>query len=836
MLTTCLLWSAGCQSLYFQGNFHVETRLSEEEIAPTIEALMEDHWLPNPRWSPEQERKHRESTHNSDSNLRWRYASDQLPGTLSAYQSNLISGPALDDWFLLGVAKRKDLAGWNAAILYASINPEGSEELEPILNRLVMDPPSYSPVDPKSSVKQPPRRISISLQAAAAEAWCLVLANSGSDPIDALAPAGKALQNADLPDAVRGELFRGIARYVPPANVPGLDQALPAKRGGKANPVSLRHAAIEACILFAIWNDKANAISENPWPDTLQNWQWEPDAYFEEDPVIRRRFALWLALTGHPNAVKILETQLIDQDPSVRDDALIHLGRLKSEEALATLKEQIKRPEPRVRVMAVKGLSHWGVFYLAEALEDSSHEVRISVAEELGRFPTTEAALQLQKLQADSSRQVETAALHSTKSWPDKLAIPVLLSGMEHGSLATRRECFRELRQRREIRDSFPIAAGPEVRQHAVNGLIQKWDLPAILSPSLEKSESIAKVNRLRVAELHRYLADVVNPEFSANSARHQMALKALKESAAEDVPAIEAFLWNSSASTANAEIIHQVLPALSPVYAALEKMEHLDVNRRRLAANELRSLSDRQSLSALAVNRLRELLKHESDGLVWRASLLAVLPDDNRETTQLVMWAANHPDAGIRQLACEFGMRHERPEFADWLLPLLHDPQQSVQLAAIDAAGRCQNRILIEGLPGSESSEALPGLKTLLADQDSRISTAAAIAMSRLGHLLGHDELIRLCHHQDPQLRLQVITAMGTIGQTRFVKPLINLGWTARNVQIQLAALNSLEQLVPKDSHPPALQTAKSTQEKIQAWASWHEEKRRTQNASTRD
>ncbi|MCA9069400.1 MAG: HEAT repeat domain-containing protein, partial [Planctomycetaceae bacterium] len=329
------------------------------------------------------------------------------------------------------------------------------------------------------------------------------------------------------------------------------------------------------------------------------------------------------------------------------------------------------------------------------------------------------------------------------------------------------------------------------------------------------------------VAELQAYLLDVTNPEFAEQSARCQMAIRALKESSPQDVPAIEAFVLDQFSSPRIGLILSEVLPELSSVYKALSQLQTQDLAERRLAANHLRMQAELQSLSPLVVRQLRELLKEESDSLVWRMVMFAVMPDFNPETVQLVIWAANHPDGGIRFLSCEFASRHKSPEFADWLLPLLHDSETSVQLAAIQAVGECRNRIVIDGIPSKSPSQSLPGLRQLLADDDLRVSVASSIAMSRLGDPQGHDELIRLTHHPDPRIREQVILAMGQTGQSRFVNSLISLGWTAKDVRTQNAVLQSLNSLVPAANQPIQLAEAKGTEDKIRVWAGWWDQTR---------
>ncbi len=833
-----ILWSAGAGCRVVQ-MVKVEPAWKTELRDDLAESLTKEQWQPRWEWSPQREWETRETRRPAASSLRWRLGFQGWPVLASAVQGrwakvhpNSEQTWEVDD-LVFELAREDNVAGWYAAIVLAREHPSEALMLEPVLRRLATEPPDAKPAGgeaPPSS--KPPRPISVSMQAAAAEAWCLVLASQNGDPIEALAPAGRALMDARLPMEVRGELYRGIGRWVPPAHVPGLDQALASGRDHRSHSPELRHAAIDACVLYALWNQEKLTAAKNArdsrWPKSLLNWQWEPDAYFEENPTVRKRFAYWLALTRHPNAAKVLESQLSDLEPAVRDEALVHLGMLKTKEALETLRTQAHRPEPRVRAMAVKGLAHWGARELAAYLNDSSYEVRVSVAEELGRFPTAESARRLRDLQADASREVETAALKSTRDWPNELAIPVLLHGMQHASLTTRRRCFRELRRRTDLKDTFPIAAGPEVREQAARELARKWNLPAELLGAEGTLVANRKINRLRVAELETYLLDLVNPDFPANSARHQLALKSLKECSPEDVPAIETFVLEQPPSPGTEEILRDVLPALSPVYEALAELESDDAARRRLAASDLRTLAEGRSLSPHAIRVLRDHLKHEADGLVWRAALGAVLPDSSRGIAELIAWAANHPDDGIRKLACEYAARHRRPAFADWLLPLIHDSQQSVQLAAIEAAGLCRNRIVIDGVPGSNPEEKLPGLRALLADRELAVSVAAAIAMSRLGDPQGHDELIRLSHHPDYRIRIQVVEAMGTGGQTRFLEPLVSIGWTAKDDRVKQVVLKSLEQLVPAEKHPPALGNMASTDGKIKLWAEWWDQ---TQN-----
>ena len=76
-----------------------------------------------------------------------------------ATAAGLYSGsadPALNAWFA-AVAKRKDMAGWNAAILWAHYDPGAAREAVDVLSQLVLHPPRYTPDEELTVRSQSPK-------------------------------------------------------------------------------------------------------------------------------------------------------------------------------------------------------------------------------------------------------------------------------------------------------------------------------------------------------------------------------------------------------------------------------------------------------------------------------------------------------------------------------------------------------------------------------------------------------------------------------------------------------------------------------------------------------
>jgi HEAT repeat protein len=758
------------------------------------------------------------------------------------------------------LAKNDNLIGWNAAILWAQHDPQSGVEVAEVLGRLVVNPPVYvvetgepytepvtsttptpnaqsakSPGDakpkpgdsPPSLPHRPTRKIAPAMQAAAAEAWCLVLAAGANSAIDGLAPAGRALERTNLPNSIRGELFRGVAAWVPPSHIPRVENAL--RQGDKKSraPADIRQAAIDACLIYAINRERSEVGSRavktpaepkkraEAWPSTVMNCRIDPD--FQ----VRRTFIRWLGRARPEGAFELLKTQAESAELGLRQAALDSLGRLHTDAAHAELKSQSDRTRDALRAAAVHALASWGVEEIAGFTHDRSQIVRIAVARELGHQATLDAAVLLTGLVVDSNVDVQLAAVEAVTPWSDDLAFPLLLHAMRDSSAKTRLAAFTHLSQRRKIEVDYRFDGPPNQRQAAVNAVAAAVGSSLSYMDQLLRREprAVSQVNAIRTAEIREHLAALI--ENAGDSAAAVSAHDWLRGIGPKDLPVVEAFLKEPTKTSPEA-VYREVLPRISPIYAALIDLESADVAVRRRGATTLANRGQAASLTRPILLRLQERLYRETDDLVWRSAMVAIGSDSTDECAEIANLALHHQSAEVRLMGCKYLGRHGQPAHAVWLLDLIEDRDRSVKLAAIRALGNCGNQVAVRGVKPDAAHRSSPNLRSLLSSSDAAVRFAAAVSLCRLGIQEGMQELIRLSYHANPDTREQAVKEMGLSGQTRFVAHLITLGWTERNNQVRSAILESLEQLVPEENRPRALGETPAPDAKIKCWVQW--------------
>jgi HEAT repeat protein len=760
------------------------------------------------------------------------------------------------------LARADNLTGWSAAILLAQHEPTSAIELADRLERLVLDPPFYfvdtgercspkadatatgrSPSSKSSaatgdtkhkpadnSPPVPPRatkRIAPATQAAAAEAWCLVLAASAEDPVDGLAPAGRALERVNLSNSVRAELFRGVAAWVPPAHIPRIENAL--RQGEKKSraPAEIRQAAIDACLIYAINRERKELAGravrtltdakrrDAQFPSTVLNCRVDPDFY------VRRTFIEWLGRARPAGAFDLLKAQAESAEAALRQAALESLARLHTDATRSEIKAQVEKTRDTLRATAVRALASWGIEEIAHYSHDRSQAVRVAVAGELGKLPTLDSAVLLTALVVDNDVDVQLAAVEAIKTWPDDIAFPLLLHAMRDSSAKTRLASFSQLSQRRKVDIDYRFDGPPDQRQAAVNAVAAAVGSSLSYLDQLLRREprAVSQVDKLRAAEIREHLATLI--ESPGDSAASTATREWLTGLGPKDLPLVEAFLKQPTKASPEA-IYRDVLPRISPIYAALIDLESTDLTVRRRGARTLADRGQAASLSRPILARLQERLYRETDELVWRWAMLAIGSDSTDECAQIANLALHHQSAEVRTMGCEFLARHGQPAYAVWLLDLLDDRDRSVKLAAIRALGNCGNQVAVRGLKPDKARNASPNLRALLSSSDAGVRFAAAVSLCRLGTPEGTQELVRLSYHSSPDTRAQAAKEMGLSGQTRFVSHLVSLGWTERNSQVRQAILDSLDRLVPEENRPRALGETPSPDAKIKCWVQW--------------
>ena len=472
-------------------------------------------------------------------------------------------------------------------------------------------------------------------------------------------------------------------------------------------------------------------------------------------------------------------------------------------------------------------MAHWGADEIAPLAADASFRVRSEVAREMGRLPGLRAALIVRDLLLDPDMQVQTSCLDAIDDWPDEFAVPLLLAAMTDSLQAVRKTAAIRLRKRTGIDQPFPFDAGRAERVDAVASLVREYDLPAGFLDSIRREglPHRPKINELRVAEIRAALDEIAqNP---SQSPAYATALDRLnRQLTADDVAAVEAYLLHSPIPLTS-EVYKEVLPRQSPVFGARPAggaRRQRAPPRRRHAVQA----GSQSSLSPLAVHLLHERLTNEQDNLVWRYAIQAIFEDATDESAAIACLAANHNWPDIRQLGCQYIGRHGNPHHAGWLLPRLHDPNRAVQLAAIEAAGRCNNPIVLDQIAGTGGAPPIQGLRSLLTDFDRQVQLAAALNMAKFGDAQAVQEMIRLSFDQNPGIRENVVREMGRSGQPQFVDHLIQLGWTESNVKVKRAISPALEELTPAEKRPPELVQQSSDDAKIRIWNAWWQEQNR--------
>lgn len=720
---------------------------------------------------------------------------------------------------------------------------------------LVRRKPRYTPPADKT------RQVPLPLRAAAAEAWCALLVTQKGDLETVLEPAALALGDESLPRELRRELWRSIARHVPPERIPALPSALAAvnsppvrdkSSAGKtpvvpqrAREIDDRRAAAEACLLYAVHHPGCaaappapvsppvsddNALPEIPFTRTESPWPPEFwDLEHETDPQVRRSFGLTLAFAQEPQALRLLVAQISDQEPLVRDAALLGLGRLGTPAALEELKLRMKKGDESFRRAALRGLGQQGPASLAPYAADGAVSIRVEVVRQLGKYSTAESARVLRTLLLDKNLEVQGAVLTAIETWPAVEAIPLLLESLSQSSLRTRRLAIAQLERHRGTRLQFPVEGDPSERAQIAQHWAREWQVADPLMQNLRElsSREHPRAVALRQAELRERLQQLQAPGAHGPPSEAEVETAAqgwARQLREDDLPALEALLAAADGSQSQL-LLDKVLPKVSPAYAALRQLDDTEINVRRRGARALLQQGEQASLSVALIRRLSRHLQTEQDRLVWRFCMQAVARDGSEEAAALAQLAIHSVWPDVRILGCEYIGAHARPQQAVWIIPLFGDENHGVRLAAVTAAGRCRNPLVLDGGRVGQEARVLPGLRQLLHTTQGELRYQTTLSMASLGDDEAVQELIRLGYDANPIQRLEVARAMGQTGQTRFIEPLIRLGWTEQNPNVRNAVVKSLEWLVPVENRPVVKDHAHNLQQTIEIWAAWWED-----------
>lgn len=838
MVMLCALLASGCQLMSV-----AEVELPENPLAagPTdLERLLAaGHWEADPQWSLWDALTQSEGENGSREPWRWKFVfpdpsakpqdaanqSPDLPENLAElrikYAWLFEDKPDInpEQWGAMleeleKACRAPGSVGMTAATLLARCSPYNPHKWDALFDHL----PSNSKAEAK---------ISAETYAAAAETLCRVSARPVGDPEVNFAPAGEWLEMSPLPESVRCELFRGIARRIPPRQIPGLNEVMVKNESARlATPVY--RAAVEACVIHA-WSrrnsDNKQKFDETCWPDGL--WRCR----HTEDIALRKIFGRWVVLARHPDALAVLKSQRLDPDLGVREEAVASLGLLDRSVAHDELLAVMAKGTDSERQAAITCLAKSGSEEIQPFARDESQRVRASVAKEMGRFPTRDVAITLSDLLRDRSTEVQLAVLEACDrpDWKEHGRVSLLLQALRFGSLRTRMAALTQLRTEWGREPIFPLDGTYEERDAAVRQLAREHNVSTEVFAAFAQTgetDRTPATSLVRQDDARRLIREFLHAAAKSGETISADDLKTLDLAA---VVVIEQEL--ERAAGPRAEILYrEVLPKLHPGYAALISLESTDPLLRRLAAKELRSLAETASLSTCLLRRLLKRMTIEQDRQVWQDISAAIVPDALPDAAQIALVALNSPWPDIRQFGCDYFERHPQPEYTAWLLPRLQDPDRQIRVRTIRLLARCGHPAALDGVTGD--AEAF-GLRKLLTDSDQQLRWEAVVAMSTLGDAQAAQELIRQSYDSLPRLREQAVLAMGQTGQTRFVEHLVRRCWTETDRAVQLAMLKSLNQLAPMDDRP-GLAPESSISDKINQWARWWESRQKIATPTT--
>ncbi|HET6423518.1 MAG TPA: HEAT repeat domain-containing protein, partial [Planctomycetaceae bacterium] len=672
---------------------------------------------------------------------------------------------------------RGSKVGANATILQARLLREPTDLADKIATLARLAAGQYD----GAAVKAP-----TTTRAAAAEAWCHLLRKSSDDALTALAPAGELLQRPGLPDELRMTLWRSLAVSIAPDHLPQLSITLARNWDGTPTGETLKRAALEACIIYGTTHGgDAATWDASLWPPQIEALR------HDRDPNIRQLFGRWASLAQHPQAAAWLAGQLRDTQPMVRESALQSLGRLPTDTARTELLKSADRETGRPRALAVQALAGHSVQDVLRFARDPSADVRAAVARSLLNHPSEETAIALRPCLCDTNTDVASAALMTTQAWPIEWRLPLLLDAIRAGSLSTRQSAIFALREAIPDVPDLPIDGAADERDAAVRQLAQRHQIRLDLwvQPSEQPRTNITAAgettaHQTALRETLRAYIDAPPQSASATEAWDRLLLTVT----AADVSILEQILEETSGKPTAETVRRELLPRISPAYAALIDLESSDVQHRRRGARALLASTSQSPLTAGLLQRLRDLLTYEQDQQVWQSCLAALQPDAHADAAPIVLLAIHQTWPDIRRLGLDVITRHPAPEAATWLLPLLADPQRTVKLAAVRTLAACGNPVAIDGLPAANGAPAVPGLRSLMTDNDEELRQAAIVSAATLHDELALQELTRLGQDPRPTTRDFAAQAMARTGQARYIDTLIRMAWTETADPVKLS------------------------------------------------
>ncbi|HEX4146350.1 MAG TPA: HEAT repeat domain-containing protein [Pirellulales bacterium] len=535
----------------------------------------------------------------------------------------------------------------------------------------------------------------------------------------------------------------------------------------------------------------------------------------DPDPRVRVTALAVLAVQRPPQAETLLLAALEDTDLTVRIAAIEALGKLGTPAARTALDKLRSHSHEAARVASVRALSRLaGCQAVIASAHDKSWRVRQAVAEsmsQVGETPSSENVELAQSFVHDPSLDVQRQMIQSLAAWPLRESGPVLLSAMGGSGYQTRKDAAAQLAGRWPAAAEFPVEALAPERAASIATLTARWNgefapQAASLAQQTEQEPATTNLAAKELARL-RQLVDVCGDGRIIPSVR-QTALDSLVAYGAALPGALESPEFADHGPLPEV-LYEEVLPKVSPLFAALDNLNSGDLRLRRSGATRLLAAIGGKAMSALALDRLVVLARRETDPVVWQCLLQATAGDARGGAVQLAYLAVGNSSSDVRRRACDYLAAHPDARHVAVLLPMLQDSSSTVVIAAVRGLGA-----------GGMLDDPRP-LAGLLLAPNRELRLEAAENLVRLKVEDGRAALARMAFEPDMQLRLDVAQRMGKLGEPDFVPTLVQM--SAEPNDVGRTAMESLAKLTGQDFSHDAEGTLLSRDAQAAQWQAWH-------------
>ena len=418
----------------------------------------------------------------------------------------------------------------------------------------------------------------------------------------------------------------------------------------------------------------------------------------DPDPRVRAAALEAMAMQRPQPAETLLLAALDDTDLSVRIAAIVALGKFGTPAARSALEKLRSHSHEAARVASVQALCKLaGYQAVVPSAHDKSWRVRQAVAESLsqageeGDRLSVETVELARSLVHDPSLDVQRQMLQSLGGLAaDNGRLRVVVGDGRIG-ISNAQGCRGAVD--RALAGGGGISGRSSSGGTSRGGRRPHGALEQRIS-GIGRTGGAAKTSK---AMRRRILRPRIWPDCGACSMHcgDTEIRAAMRQAALDSLVAYGAALPAALESPALADrgplpevVYEEVLPKVSPVFAALDGLSSGDVRLRRGGGTQLSQAMAGKPMTPLASIGWSCWLAARPILSCWQCLLAATAGDARAGAVQLAYLAVGNSSSDVRRRACDYLAAHADVRHAAVLLPMLEDPSSTVVIAAVRGLG----------------------------------------------------------------------------------------------------------------------------------------------------